>query len=401
MFPNIEYIDHVLPAIEGSPEFVVAPRDGYTIINYNVCYPDTFPDLPKLTGSHSYDTLVDKMDYHNALVRRECRGLIFGEDGRIIRRPYNKFFNIGEKAETQPDQINLSTEHHILEKLDGSMLSPFFVNGRLIWGTKMGPSEVASMTSTFIHEHPHYNQFALYLIMMGYTPIFEFCSRKQRIVLDYKEDQMILTGVREMITGKYTTYSELKDLGKEFNIPVVNAIDPYEDVHSFVNYVRSLEDAEGFVVRFHDGQMFKVKSDWYVQIHRAKDRISFDRNIVEMILDNNLDDLKPHLLKEDLEKLENFERHVSTCISDWVDFLFTSVESYVRECKLDRKTFALEYADKHGPFWKPLMFALWDNNSKERAYDALIKAIRKNLSSNVRYNEVRDVVFGGYRYNEQ
>ena len=35
-FPVIKNISDVLPAIEGRDEFVVAEKDGYNVINYNV-----------------------------------------------------------------------------------------------------------------------------------------------------------------------------------------------------------------------------------------------------------------------------------------------------------------------------------------------------------------------------
>jgi hypothetical protein len=35
------------------------------------------------------------------------------------------------------------------------------------------------------------------------TPIFEWCSRNQRIVVDYPEDMLVLTAVRDNIEGVY------------------------------------------------------------------------------------------------------------------------------------------------------------------------------------------------------
>jgi len=55
----------------------------------------------------------------------------------------------------------------------------------------------------FIAQNPQYIDFARDCIGEGYTPIFEWCSNKNRIVLDYPEDQLILTSVRHMITGEY------------------------------------------------------------------------------------------------------------------------------------------------------------------------------------------------------
>jgi RNA ligase len=120
-FPRIETINDVLPHIDGRKEFVVADRGDHIIINYAVAFADTFAPVTSVGDA----------------IRRECRGLIFRKsDGKIIRRPFHKFFNIGEKEETQPDVIKaVLDDTSSLEKLDGSMIAPFAVTpGNLRWG---------------------------------------------------------------------------------------------------------------------------------------------------------------------------------------------------------------------------------------------------------------------------
>ena len=86
-FPEIRTIDDVLPAIEGRKEFYVTDKGYYKVINYHVNLEDTFPE-------------IDEQDPIPA-VRRECRGIMFNtHSGRIIRRPFHKFFNLGERLET-------------------------------------------------------------------------------------------------------------------------------------------------------------------------------------------------------------------------------------------------------------------------------------------------------------
>ncbi len=77
-FPEICHINDVLPHIEGRDEFVVAEREGYTVVNYVVAMADTFD----MTGP----------DDLGGAIRRECRGLIFGPDGALMSRPFHKFF---------------------------------------------------------------------------------------------------------------------------------------------------------------------------------------------------------------------------------------------------------------------------------------------------------------------
>ena len=380
-FPHITNISDVLPAIEGRDEFVVAVKEGYTVINYNVMMADTF----------------------DCNIRRECRGIIFDTaTGDIIRRPFHKFFNVNEREETQDHVVDLSQSHAILEKLDGSMIAPFVVDDQLIWGTKMGATEVAEPVEDFVLLNENYSQFARFIIRRGYTPIFEWCSRKQRIVLDYKEDQLILTAIRDLTTGRYMSLDLVTNTADLYFIPTVRAFEPQSDMKSFIEYVRLLEDREGFVVRFDDGHMLKLKCDWYVQIHKAKEKILQDRNIVELILDDKLGDVKAHLPQEDRDRLTVFEgefnKAVTTAFAHIMQILY-----YIDKAGIDRKSYAIKHAPNLNAYVRPIVFKNFDTpfdmNLKIKILDDVRNTIRNNLTKTVKYEAIRDVWFKGVIYN--
>lgn len=201
-FPVIRNISDVLPAIADTPEFGVTVKDGYTVINYKVQSEDMFPPIKVAGGSAK---MREERSLHNAL-RRECRGIIFDtETGNIIRRPFHKFFNVGEREETLERNVNLSNGHAILEKLDGSMCSVFAHEGKLIWGTKMVAQDFHEMIEEFVKESDiDYEGFCWVNINLGYTPIFEWMHPQKRIVIDYgKEPTLVLTAIRNMVTGAY------------------------------------------------------------------------------------------------------------------------------------------------------------------------------------------------------
>lgn len=394
-FPIITNISDVLPAIEGRDEFVVAEKDGYTVINYNVMMADTFPDV--VLADPDRPDLAAVARY--AMIRRECRGIIFdSKTGDIIRRPFHKFFNVNEREETQDHVVDLSRPHAILEKLDGSMIAPFIVNGEMIWGTKMGATDVAKPVEEFVEAHPNYRQFAEYAIEHGYTPIFEWCSRKQRIVLDYKEDQLILTAMRDMATGRYVAGSFLVISAENYNIPVVRQFEPQTDMKAFLEYVRDLEDLEGFVVRFDDGHMLKLKCHWYLQIHKAKEAILQDRNIVELILDDKLDDVKAHLTAEDRDRLTLFESVFNMRLADKLADLANEL-NWIHEDGIDRKTFAIEHAPKFEQFTRAVLFKNFDNIDHNKLWDDIRNTVRNNLTKTVKYEAIREAWFDGVIYN--
>ncbi|PCK07239.1 MAG: hypothetical protein COA42_15410, partial [Alteromonadaceae bacterium] len=108
-FPTITCLADVEHAIDEKLFMKALRPDGTTIINYLVASTEAFPEI------------VDHSDI--AHIRREFRGMVFDKDGKLIRRPFHKFFNIGERTETQFTNLDLSKEHDIFEKLDGSMIA--------------------------------------------------------------------------------------------------------------------------------------------------------------------------------------------------------------------------------------------------------------------------------------
>lgn len=397
-FPLIRNISDVLPAIEGRDEFVVAEKEGYTVINYNVMMADTFPDVVLADPDRPDLAAVAR----HAMLRRECRGIIFdSKTGDIIRRPFHKFFNVNEREETQDHVINLGHPHAILEKLDGSMIAPFIVDGKMIWGTKMGATDVAKPVEEYVKNNPHYIEFANDLIEDRMTPIFEWCSRKQRIVLDYKEDQLILTGIRNMANGVYRSFVWVKSVAQGYNIPVVRAFEPQTDMKAFLEYVRDLEDLEGFVVRFDDGHMLKLKCHWYIQIHKAKEAILQDRNIVELILEEHLDDVKAHLPAEDRDRLTQFESDINKAINISVSDIRIELDSLIRN-GVDRKTFATGRAQEIDGYIRPIIFRLFGRTdvSKEEIRDLVCNVVRNNLGRTAKYEAIRDAWFPGVKFND-
>ena len=374
-FPHITHIDDVLPAIKDSPEFIVAQKDGYQVVNYVVATHDTFPDVA---------------DGH-AAIRRECRGLVFDLDGKLINRRYHKFFNVNERDETAIHAIDWSRPHVILEKLDGSMVSPCFVHGHLRWMTKMGLTDTSMEAEVFIASRPDYAEFARDYLKYEFTPIFEWCSNKNRIVLDYPEDRLVLTAMRDNDSGYYLLQDALEAIGERYGIETVKAYDVSSSKHPshIIDMVRAAEDAEGVVVRFDDGHMVKIKSDWYVRIHRIKSLLGQERDVVSLILNNQLDDMLPVLPREDVERVEKFEVGLMEQIrlSAWT--VYQTVKQN-RET-MDRKTFALNYAPTFDPMWRGLIFQFWDKECNEHlTYQAIVDMIKKNCGSNASYAKVKE-----------
>jgi RNA ligase len=383
-FPQINHINDVLPHISGKEEFRVMEKDWYTVVNYAVAFEDTFQ--------------WDDTDRVGSAVRRECRGLIFNtETGNLISRPYHKFFNAGEKEETQLNKINLYEPHVVLEKLDGSMIRPIPTPEGFRLATKAGVTDVAMNAEVFIADKTQYREFILAMLDGGITPIFEWCSRKNRIVVDYPEDQLVLTGIRTLDTGNYIIHWNLVELGKHWNIPVVQAVSglAVQNIELFVKQVREWDDGEGVVLRFDTGRMVKVKADDYVLRHKSKDAINQEKNVLQTILEDAVDDLVPLLTPEDAQRVEAFQNAfwagLEDVACDLAELFVTGNTKYP-----DKKDFAVEFVQKILlPKYAPIMYAM---KSGKGSQEVLIDMIGKSLSSQTKIDQIR-WMFGNLNWN--
>jgi RNA ligase len=381
-FPEIKIIQDVLPHIEGREEFRVVKKDWYTVINYAVAFDTTFE--------------WDSNDPVGSSVRRECRGLIFDDNGVLISRPYNKFFNAGEKEETQLNRINLYEPHVILEKLDGSMIRHISTKEGFLLATKAGVTDISEQAEEFISGKPYYSTFINKCIQKGTTPIFEWCSRKNRIVIDYPEDQLILTGIRYLNTGEYVPYDIMKRYAVAWNIPVVKAVaGDDKDITKIVEHIRKWEDLEGVVIRFDSGHMIKIKADDYVLRHRSKDSISQEKNVLQTILEDSVDDLVPLLTPEDAQRLRSFEGAfwvgLEDVACDLAELFVTGNTKYP-----NKKDFAVEFVQKILlTKYAPIMYEM---KAGKGSQEVLIKMIGKSLSSQTKIDSAR-WMWGNLKWN--
>jgi RNA ligase len=380
---NIEHVRQIVNAHNeslGVQAFREINRRDITIFNYVVMFDGAFPSF---TGDEKAD--------HIAAVLRECRGLTFRTDtGEIAVRKFQKFFNVNERDETQAGSIDWSKDHVILEKLDGSMLTPYLAsNGVLEWHTKMGRTDVALPVEEFVLKNKVFEDFARHQITHGRTPIFEWCSPQQKIVIDYPHDQLILTAIRENWSGTYYPYAEMETTAEEWDIPVVKALGQVSDHHTFLRDAALLDDMEGYVVRFDDGYMVKVKGDWYRQMHATKEALQHEKDVWAMILGDNIDDVKAVMDEADRERVDRFIRVFETSIGDTANRLDTAVKDFKQRYGQDRKKFATEFVTSFTPMEKSLMFSIYDDKD---AVSVVRDYLRKNTGTSTKIDFVRPLI---------
>jgi RNA ligase len=373
-FPYITHLDQIRAAIAGADEFIVAERDWGYVVNYMVNMKDTFPPVETV----------------NDAIRREARGLIFDLEGNLISRPYHKFFNVNERDETQAHLIDLSQPHRILEKLDGSMIRPLPIGDAYRLGTKMGITDVAMQAEVWLADYDNYHDFIMLHLERGQTPIFEWCSRQQRIVVDYPSDRLVLTAIRDVNTGAYKSYDQMRTYAEAYGVDIVREYaGTVANMEALLSETHDLTGQEGWIIRFDDGHMLKLKGSEYVMQHRAKDSIMRENGVIEMLLADKLDDVKAVLDSDTRHSLEKFEaafwQGVATSAEMW-----QTVNTVVRARHgADRKAFALAptTAVMDGNL-KSAIFKSWDAPDFDWR-QAVLDVVAKNIGTSTRVEAVR------------
>jgi RNA ligase len=323
-----------------------------------------------------------------AAIRRELRGILFYPDGRIMARRLHKFFNVNERDETQQHLIDLTQSHMILEKLDGSMITPMVVEGRIRFGTKMGLTDVGQGAEQFAIKNCNIMEFCDMLMDRGKTPIFEWCSRQQRIVVDYPNDRLVLIAVRDNVTGEYATYGQMQYLAYQYGLDLVKVYPgTAHSMEHLIEDTRMLRGAEGWVLRFADGHMLKIKAEEYVRFHKTKDGLSQEKNVVDMLVNEKLDDAKSFMMDEDRHRVEKFEAQFWKGFDIKVQVTQIQLDTIRQEMQGDRKRFALEHAPMLVPMIRQVMFACWDGSRDVRT--ELLNVVKKNVGTGAKIDSVR------------
>lgn len=341
MFPTIITLDDLLPHIEGNTQIrVKTETNGMIVVCYMVQDEETF------TG--------DKEEY-----ARECRGITFHPDKTIAARCLTKFFNVGERDETLPENIDWTQVVRVMEKRDGSMVTPVLVNGAIRCKTKKSfETKEAALADELIYQSNDRYNWVKKLLLDGFTPTFEVTSPKYPIVVRYEKDELTLLHVRENITGHYLSDRELQSLSCPFPI-APNIINEFKSGglrwpdggFSFVDWKRfehaaqTIEGIEGWVVQLASGEMFKIKTKWYCDLHHS---VTFTRwrDVARTVCADQSDDLKAafRMVGRDIEPILIVERKIKAKIQAIEDEI-NGVVAMGKDGGLDAKQMALKWKD--------------------------------------------------------
>lgn len=302
MFPKINHINEILPYVEGNNQFRVAKQDnGFTIVCYMLQDENTF------TGEHENWT-------------RECRGITFAPNGTVASRTLHKFQNVGESEATQADQIPWDKITRIMDKRDGSMITFVDVDGKIVGKTKKTfDSAEAKAATEFLHKDPKRIEWVHHVLSRGATPTFEWTSPRFPIVLTYEKDELTLLQIRDNVNGIYvTSLGEGGSWTAGCPFPIIeNLIGNFEKPRDILELAKTETGIEGWIIQTDDGNMWKIKTKWYCELHHA---VTFTRwrDVAKAVINDQSDDLKGAfaMTGRSIESILTVERAIHSAMAD-------------------------------------------------------------------------------------
>jgi len=278
----------------------------------------------------------------------DMRGVtfVFNKDGSIWKRflMLPKFFNINQVESTQYGNIQNKRIKNISIKEDGSLIAFMMLPDGKLFAKTIGSfaSEQAESAYRYLYKWEEKVEFVRMSLNAGYTPLFEYVSGPNRIVLKYSEEDLRFLGVRDNSTGEWIPSSEMLDI--PFNMPSTENANSTLD--ELLEKAKTEENKEGWVLMFDDGQMVKIKTAWYFNLHGLRTMNVFREDyIIENYLKENLDDIMSQLNPDEDKDAFQFVDNVSKAVNNYIKHIdkctYTLKEKFIKEYNSDWDLFAI------------------------------------------------------------
>jgi RNA ligase len=320
----------------------------------------------------NYEDDIPNDDWND--FNRQCRGIILDiEKKTIIAHPFDKFFNIGSHPETKLDILPLFSDYEIAVKYDGTMLTNFSYNNivRFVTRSAFANFQTEMAKQLFQERYPQLKK----VDFTKYTLIFELVSPKNHSVVRYKNTDLILIGIRNLIKNQMFTYSQVIEFAKTYGLKPPQVL--HEDFLSLLKIAKdgtSQVIKEGWVVRFGSGLYVKLKT-WQYLAHVQIQRWGLTkRHLIKSYCKKSpkewlefLDTLPP-VVRDTVEQFgEDLQSKICSFSEKIQDIYekFSQIES--------QKDFAITIKNEVSPSLHPFLFAL-------RSGKLLEPLIRKNYA---------------------
>jgi len=319
----------------------------------------------------------------------DMRGVtfVFNSDGTLHKKflMLPKFFNLNEVENTQYYTLKDKKIKTITVKEDGSLIAFMQLpNGKIFAKTLGGFDNDQVHAAMEIYNNDINLQIIIDELLKRYcTPLFEYVSFNNKIVLNYKETQLRFIGLRNNINHSYVSFSnfepKIKNIVKNAGIIGVESIEGW-NLNDIIEICNNNVEIEGFVIEFEDGQLIKAKTQWYFAVHKLHtESINREDYVIETYLNGTLDDI-----------LAQFDHDKDSNVFDFVNTVKIATNRYMEEILIGTRQLYSAYqnlynyslidfatSEHKNPYFKFVKCLVEDNNDSTRCMAAIKEFILK------------------------
>lgn len=295
------------------------------------------------------------------------RSSVWDKDGNLISAGFKKFFNFGENPGLESININ-NTNFQAVEKLDGSCLIVTRWKNNWIIRTRgcMTPELMEGGNEIAFFKSKYPRVFDENDATWDYSLIFEWVSSRRRIILSYPETELYLIGLIHHDDYSYCAQDVLIEIARVLEVKSPNLY-KFDKLSDLISGISSWKDKEGVCIYYNKGQSIrKVKSEWYLGLHRLKSQLSSINNLIEVFYQSNEPELsawKAEIAATfDFEVLKTVEKDMqAVCNTNKLlnDLLFEIKNEAESWKKMSRKEAAIKIIQQYSEH-KSLAFNILD-----------------------------------------
>jgi len=279
----------------------------------------------------------------------EMRGLtfVFNSDGSLYKRYIllHKFFNLNQTPDSLYSDLKDLKIKSIQNKEDGSVASFIKLpNGKVVGKTKMGFDNIQSQAINRIYNsNIELKRFIDWSVNSDIVAIFEYVSPYNRIVLNYKKEELILLKLRSNKTGEYLN---LVDFAHQIGSLRTAEFEHPQSLDDLLKINENEINKEGRVVHFEGDHFIKIKNSWYISLHGLLTEDIYRENIIiGHILDDKIDDVLGQIPQDDVDthsRINKIINIVKKSISDKVSEI-NDAYSHFLSLSISKKDYAINY----------------------------------------------------------
>jgi RNA ligase len=309
-------------------------------------------------------------------VTLQTRGLVTDGNGKVVARPFRKFFNMEEGKHTATPDFD------VYDKMDGSLGILFNYKGEWVMATRGSfTSEQAVMGLEIVKE-----KYFLDSWMKEYAYLLEIIYPENRIVVNYGVEKV--TFLSAVLNGTYkwnsTDDTELHwstslMIFKSNGIHESDVVKTEQHFNFSDELYKSLKEKnetnkEGFVLRFQPGNFrMKIKFEEYVRLHKVMTNLSTTAVWEVLSSGGSVDELLKDVPDEFYNKIKEYEQELSfqfnMIFSDYFVH-FRSIQNKIGDVAGNRAEFASHAKNYQYP---SILFAMLDGKDIAPIISKIIK----------------------------